>query len=76
MLGEASHAATDLRGRTALMYAAGALLAAGSKRHVEVVRVLLAAGADRTATDVHGETALTLAGRYNYLEVCRILSEI
>jgi ankyrin repeat protein len=56
--------ATDNRGRTALMYAAG-----GDEAPVKLIRYLLAKGADAAAKDVRGDTALDLARQRGRKEI-------
>lgn len=48
----------DLKGRTALMYAARGAFVRSRKGHLSLVKALLNAGADVTATDADGRTAL------------------
>ena len=59
-------------GWTALLEAV--LLGDGGPRHQEIVRILLAAGADRTIPDRAGVTALEHARSKGYDELARILS--
>jgi ankyrin repeat protein len=59
----------DDRGYTPLMYAAYA-----ESMNTEVVRLLLAKGADRSATG-EGETALSLASKRGDTEIVRMLKE-
>ena len=62
------NAATKL-GRTPL------LMAAGRPGSAETVRLMLAKGADTTAADVRGNTALLEAARVNDMEMIRLLAE-
>lgn len=58
-------------GWTALLEAV--ILGDGGKRHQEVVRILLAAGADRTIADADGVTALEHARRRGYDAMAALL---
>jgi ankyrin repeat protein len=51
------------------------LMAAGRPGSSEIVRILLAKGADTTAADVRGNTPLLEAARVNDIEVLRLLAE-
>ncbi len=59
----------DYRGYSPLMYSAYS-----EAMPVEVVRLLLAKGADRSATG-EGETAMTLAAKRGNTEIVRLLQE-
>ena len=59
-------------GWTALLEAV--ILGDGGRRHQEIVRTLLAAGADRTIADGDGVTALEHARSKGYDEIARILA--
>jgi ankyrin repeat protein len=59
-------------GWTALLEAV--ILGDGGPRHQEVVRILVAAGADRSIADRNGVTALEHAQRKGYPEIAAILS--
>jgi ankyrin repeat protein len=59
-------------GWTALLEAA--ILGDGGPRHQEIVRILVAAGADRSIADKHGVTALQHAQRKGYREIAAVLS--
>ena len=50
------------------------ILGDGGRRHQEIVRILLAAGADRTIADGDGVTALEHARSKGYDEIARILA--
>jgi ankyrin repeat protein len=52
-----------------------ALMTASGSGHLEVVRLLCEAGADKDKADQNGETALILASRRGHLEVARLLCE-
>ena len=54
--------------QTALMYAS-------QNRHLEVVRLLCEAGADKDKADQDGHTSLILASQAGHLEMVRLLSE-
>ena len=60
-------------GWTALMEAV--VLGDGGKRHVETVRVLVAAGANRNLADRQGVTPLAHARNRGYDEIVRILEQ-
>ena len=60
--------ATDIAGRTALMMAS-----LGGR--AEVVRLLIAAGAEVNIRDIYGFTALTMASEKNHAEVVNILKQ-
>jgi ankyrin repeat protein len=60
-------------GWTALMEAV--VLGDGGKRHVETVRVLVAAGANRNLADRQGVTPLAHARNHGYDEMVRILEQ-
>lgn len=60
-------------GWTALLEAV--LLGDGGERHQQIVRILLAAGADRSVADRDGVTALQHAERLGQEEVARLLRE-
>ena len=49
------------------------LMAASDHGHVEVVRILLEAGADENLVDIDGFTALILASEQGHGEVVRML---
>jgi ankyrin repeat protein len=59
-------------GWTALLEAV--ILGDGGPRHQEIVRILVAAGADRSIADQNGVTALQHAQRKGYREIAAILS--
>lgn len=59
-------------GWTALLEAV--ILGDGGPRHQEIVRILLAAGADRSIADKDGVTALEHARRKGHDEIARLLS--
>ena len=59
-------------GWTALLEAV--ILGDGGPRHQEIVRILLAAGANRSITDKDGVTALQHAQRRGYPEIAALLS--
>ena len=59
-------------GWTALLEAV--ILGDGGPRHQEIVRILVAAGADRSIADQNGVTALKHAQRKGYREIAAILS--
>ncbi|HWI32754.1 MAG TPA: ankyrin repeat domain-containing protein [Lapillicoccus sp.] len=59
-------------GWTALLEAV--ILGDGGPRHQEIVRILVAAGADRSIADQSGVTALQHAQRKGYREIAAILS--
>jgi ankyrin repeat protein len=59
-------------GWTALLEAV--ILGDGGPRHQEIVRILLAAGANRSIADKNGVTAAEHARRKGYREIAAILS--
>ena len=52
-----------------------ALMVAARYGHLEVVKVLLAKGADVNAKDNAGNTALMVAAKYGHPEVVKILKD-
>ena len=50
-------------------------MGAAANGHLEVVRLLLEAGADKNAADARGDNALITAALYGQLEVVRLLLE-
>ena len=57
------------------MHGATALILAAQSGHVEVVRLLLEAGADKDVADDDGATALMEAAYRGHVEVVRLLLE-
>ena len=48
-------------------------MVASQSKHVEIVKILLAAGANPNLQDMYGRTALTSASEVGYLEIVKIL---
>jgi ankyrin repeat protein len=65
-----NYADVDVRER---LYGRTALMIAAVEGHMDVVRLLVAAGTDLGVVDAEGSTALTLARSYNNLDVAAFL---
>jgi ankyrin repeat protein len=50
-------------------------MGAAKKGHIDIVKVLIASGADLNAKDNYGNTALKLAANAGHIEIVELLKE-